>query len=135
MHGKLGRKHSDLFATVVKSTLRSCAQYEGTAGRSQPVTPGTRTQATRDGGVKAYRGRNGVRQRSSSRGKILLWNGRTILCTLLERSSVGARLNVGRQIGIPAVFTLEIAPGGEQLPARLAWRNQDRIEIEFLEVV
>jgi len=76
-----------------------------------------------------------VRQRSSSSSKILLWNGHAIRCTLRDRSNVGARLNVGRQIGIPAVFTLELAPGGEQLPARLAWRKQDEIGVEFLEVV
>jgi hypothetical protein len=64
-----------------------------------------------------------------------LWNGHAIRCTLRERSSAGAWLNVGGQIGIPAVFTLEISPGGEQLPARLAWRTQDEIGVEFLEVV
>ena len=67
--------------------------------------------------------------------KILLWNGQAILCTLRERSNVGARLTVETQVHIPPVFTLEIAPGREQLPARLAWRKQGEIGVVFLEVV
>ena len=136
MHDELGRKHGNLFRNVIESTLRANKQGRQAAARGLSPTFGIRAQNTRNGRVNPHGGRtSGAGRPEAFSSKILLWNGQAILCTLRERSNVGARLTVETQVHIPPVFTLEIAPGREQLPARLAWRKQDEIGVVFLEVV
>ncbi|GJE42777.1 hypothetical protein [Methylobacterium soli] len=66
--------------------------------------------------------------------RIRLWNGCAFDCILSDRTRKSARLLLGQPSRIPCVFTLEIGEGPEQCPARVAWRRQNEIGIEFLEV-
>src|SRR3954467_11516232 len=121
-------KHGDPFRRVATDTLNAGKKRGWSAVGSRSATPTTLAYTNCDGGGCPDTGQTAeAREHSSRPSKILLWNGDAIECTLYDRSSAGARLNVGRLICIPTVFTLQIAPGEEQLPARLAWRKQDEI--------
>ncbi|WP_245436098.1 PilZ domain-containing protein [Methylobacterium sp. V23] len=77
--------------------------------------------------------RSEPRSRTLLAGKIALHGGGVIDCTLRNRSPSGARLRVASVVGIPDRFTLLLEMQGERRPARVAWRKQGEIGIQFVD--
>jgi hypothetical protein len=73
-------------------------------------------------------------QRTLKAGKVLLNGGASVLdCTVRELSPVGARLQFGAVVYLPAVFTLEFSSGEERrrIPCTISWRQMNEIGVTF----
>lgn len=69
------------------------------------------------------------RTRVSVPARIFLAN-RQVECSTIDLSAGGARLAVGKDIRLPRQFDVWIS-GGLVMPARLVWRDQNALGIQF----
>jgi PilZ domain len=71
------------------------------------------------------------RSRTLKAGTIT-FDGGGIDCTVRNRSSQGAALDVASPLGIPEVFTLVVPTEGVNQPCRVIWRKETRIGVIFI---
>jgi hypothetical protein len=65
--------------------------------------------------------------------KIVFEGGRQrIDCVIRNLSDSGAKLEVGKVIGIPATFDL-VAPGHRPHPCRVVWRSLKELGVQFID--
>jgi hypothetical protein len=134
VHKTFGSDSDELFRTVAMRTFQACTARGRPAVRQFIDT------------LKAYEREAGTANAAEALPsgesetpcsflcRIRLWDGCAFDCILSERTRKGAHLLLGQPSRIPSVFTLEIGEGPEQYPARVAWRRQNEIGVEFLEV-
>ena len=78
--------------------------------------------------------RRAERIRSLLRARIVYNNqNSTIDCTVKNISHSGAKIELGNTMSIPNAFDLEIPQKGRTYRARLAWRDENAIGVEFIE--
>ena len=78
--------------------------------------------------------RSDQRMRTLKGAKILLPGHRsTIDCTVRNYSPAGAKLKLESTISVPDRFDLQISPGDELHPCRVAWRSLTEIGVRFTE--
>ena len=65
------------------------------------------------------------------KGGTIEFGGGAIDCTVRNRSSTGAAIEVINQMGIPEKFTLVVPHEGLHLPCHVAWRKGYRIGVTF----
>jgi hypothetical protein len=135
MHKKFDSASDELFRTVVIKTFQACAARGRPAVRQfiDELRAYEREASAADAAEAIPP--TDVSGAPCSLCRIRLWDGCVFDCLLSERTRKGARLLLGQPSQIPSVFTLEIGEGPEQYPARVAWRKQNEIGVEFLEVV
>lgn len=77
--------------------------------------------------------RRAERVRSFLRARIAFNNGSTTIeCTIKNISANGAKIEIGNTMSIPETFDLEIPQKGRTHRARLSWRNDTAIGVEFI---
>lgn len=75
------------------------------------------------------------RQRRLNGAKIVFNNNSSVIdCIVRDLSSQGARLIVASPVGIPDRFDLRIDRNGACYPSKIAWRTNDQIGCQFLDV-
>ncbi|GEP06860.1 hypothetical protein [Methylobacterium oxalidis] len=141
MQNDLGRKNDELFRNVVISTFRACAKRGEAAVKA--LVEDLRTHAHLASEhildleaaeiAEAQRRANALEEDAGEPSEILLWNGPSVGCLLLDRSCTGGRLRVESNALVPDVFTLKLLTDERQQPCRVAWRKQNEIGVEFLD--
>ncbi|MDB5589801.1 PilZ domain-containing protein [Enterovirga sp.] len=66
-------------------------------------------------------------------GRIFLPGGRAVSCITVDVSQSGARVKLGGNVLLPERFELSIPPEASRRPARLVWRSQDAVGIQYLD--
>ena len=78
--------------------------------------------------------RRAERVRSFLRARIVFNNNNTsIECTIKNFSAGGAKIELGNTMSIPETFDLEIPQKGRRHRAKLSWRNETAIGVEFID--
>ena len=78
--------------------------------------------------------RRAERVRSFLRARIVFNNSNTTIeCTIKNISAGGAKIELGNAMSIPETFDLEIPQKGRMHRARLSWRNDTAIGVEFVD--
>ncbi len=78
--------------------------------------------------------RRAERVRSFLRARIIFNNhSTTIDCVIKNISRAGAKIELGNSMSIPETFDLEVPQKGRSFRARLSWRNETSIGVEFVE--
>ena len=78
--------------------------------------------------------RQAERVRSFLRARIVFNNhGSTIDCTIKNFSLYGAKVDIGNSVSIPNTFDLEVPQKGRTYRARLCWRDEAAIGVEFID--
>ena len=78
--------------------------------------------------------RRAERVRSFLRARIIFNNqNSTIDCTIKNFSAFGAKIDLAETTTIPDAFDLEVPQKGRTFRARLSWRDQNAIGVEFVE--
>ena len=78
--------------------------------------------------------RRAERIRSFLRARIVYNNqNSTIECTIKNISPFGAKIELGNAMSIPDSFDLEIPQKGRSYRARLTWRSESAIGVEFID--
>lgn len=74
------------------------------------------------------------RVRSFLRARIIFNNNSsTIDCTVKNISAAGAKLEVSNTLSIPDAFDLEVPQKGRTYRARMSWRDEKAIGVEFID--
>ena len=78
--------------------------------------------------------RRAERVRSFLRARIVFNNhNTTIECTIKNISAGGAKIELSNTMSIPETFVLEVPQKGRSHRAKLSWRNETSIGVEFLD--
>ena len=78
--------------------------------------------------------RRAERIRSFLRARIIFNNQNTTIdCTIKNISAYGAKIDLTDAMSIPDFFHLEVPQKGRTYRARLSWRDQTAIGVEFIE--
>ena len=78
--------------------------------------------------------RRAERVRSFRRARIIFNNhSTTIDCVIKNISRSGAKIEIGNSMSIPETFDLEVPQKGRTFRARLSWRSETAIGVEFVE--
>ncbi len=78
--------------------------------------------------------RKSTRQRTMLGAKIIFNNRMSTLdCRIRNISSEGAKILLGDQYAIPQVFEFHVAHKDETFRARVIWRHDNEVGLEFLE--
>lgn len=78
--------------------------------------------------------RTNARARAFMQGRIIFNNGATTLdCTVREYSDTGARIECSGAVTLPDRFELFVPRKGLTRPARIAWRRDGQIGVEFID--
>ena len=72
------------------------------------------------------------RYRTERSAKLFLGEGNQIECTVCDLSTKGAGLEIPPLKKLPAEFSIAIRGTGHKTRCRLAWRDNNKIGIEFL---
>ena len=84
------------------------------------------------GDTKGTEARRAVRVRTFLQARISYGDGAISTgCTVNQLSDVGARLNIASTVTLPDVFELSIPQRGVSRRARLVWRRDDQVGIDF----
>ena len=80
-------------------------------------------------------GRRSLRKRTLLGGEIIFNGGTSALdCLIRDLSDDGCRLALSSTAGVPTAFTLKITRDGRQFSARVRWRNDKFIGVEFTDI-
>ena len=78
--------------------------------------------------------RQAERVRSFLRARIVFNNqNSTIDCTIKNISATGAKIDIANTVSVPNTFDLEVPQRGRVYRARLCWRGEAALGVEFLD--
>ena len=78
--------------------------------------------------------RQAERVRSFLRARIVFNNrNSTIDCTIKNFSLYGAKIDIANSVSVPSAFDLEVPQKGRTYRAKLCWRDETAIGVEFMQ--
>ncbi len=78
--------------------------------------------------------RRAERVRSFLRARIVFNNqNSTVDCTIKNFSLYGAKIELANSVSIPSTFELEVPQKGRTYRAKLSWRDDEAIGVEFMD--
>jgi hypothetical protein len=72
------------------------------------------------------------RYRTERPAKLFLGEGMPVECSVYNLSTKGAGLEIPYLKKLPSQFSIAISGTGQKTRCRLAWRNDNKVGIEFL---
>ncbi len=76
--------------------------------------------------------RGAARQTINVPSKVVLQNGRSKPCVIVNESETGAKLSLSRTVILPSEFSLALPHRGRTRLARLVWRRDEEAGVCFV---
>lgn len=84
--------------------------------------------------LKPTEARRSMRVRTFLHARISYGDGAiSTECTVNQLSDVGARINIASSVALPDVFEIAVPQRGISCRAKLIWRKDDQVAVDFLD--